>query len=68
MSFQMWVRRVPVCGGFTYRVFANDVSHEVLRPGTCFLYGIGWHPETNAFVSAGDDAIMWRHGFIRASE
>jgi hypothetical protein len=64
----MWVRRVAVCGGFMYRVFENDVDHEVLRPGTCFLYGIGWRAETNAFVSADDDAILWRRGFIRACE
>ena len=62
----MWAQRAPVFGGFMYRVFADDIDHEVLRPGTCYLYGVGWHPEMNAFVSTDDDAILWRHGLVRA--
>ena len=61
----MYVLRVPVCGGFVYRVYSNEVSHAVDPPGVCYLYSLGWHPETNALVSADDDAILRCHAFVR---
>jgi len=63
---RMYVLRVPVCGGFVYLVYSNEVSHAVDPPGVCYLYSLGWHPETNALVSADDDAILRRHAFVRA--
>jgi len=61
----MWVKRVPCAGGgFMYRLYVNDADHRVTWQGTCFLRGIGWHPETNAFVSNTDDWILWKHGLI----
>ena len=60
----MYVRRVPCAGGFLYRVYANDATHRVTRQGTVYLQNIGWHPELSAYVSTGDDAILWRHRLI----
>ena len=48
----MYVLRVPVCGGFVYRVYSTEVSHAVDSLGVCYHYSLGWHPETNALVRA----------------
>ena len=60
----MFVRRVPCAGGFMYRVYVNDADNHVTWQGACFLRNVGWHPETNAFVSKSDDALMFRHKLI----
>ena len=64
----MWVFRLEVPGGAEYHVYSSEVNYKVDWLGTNFLHGIGWRPETIAYVSVDDDAILWRHGFIRACE
>ena len=61
----MWVQRSPVLGGFMYRVYgAPFVDALVSQQGHTYLRNIGWHAETNCFVSASDDWILRRHGLI----
>ena len=60
----MWISRVACAGGYLYRLYVNDADHRVTPQGVIFLQNIGWHPETNAFVAASDDWILWRHGLI----
>ena len=61
----MWVQRSPVLGGFMYKVYgAPFVDALVSQQGHTYLRNIGWHAETNCFVSASDDWILRRHGLI----
>ena len=60
----MWISRVACAGGYLHRLHVNDADHRVTSQGVIFLQNIGWHPETNAFVTASDDWILWRHGLI----
>jgi len=60
----MWISRVPCAGGFLYRLYVNDADHRVLPQGVNYLWSIGWHPETHAFVAASDDWILWQRGLI----
>ena len=48
-----------------YRLYVNDADFSVTPEGVCFLRNIGWHPETNAFVAASDDWILWQRGMIK---
>ena len=58
----MWISRVACA--CLYRLYVNDADHRVTPRGVIFLQNIGLHFETNAFVAASGDWILWRHGLI----
>ena len=62
----MLVARTPTAGGYLYILYSTFVDTDVSWQGTNYLYAVGWHPDRNQFVSASDDAILLRHGLIRA--
>ncbi len=65
---RMWVWREAVPGGFRYHVYRTSVNARVDYLGVNYLYGVGWHPELDTFVSLDDDLILRRRGFLRLEE
>lgn len=65
---KMWVWREAAPGGFRYHVYRTTVNAQVDYLGVNYLYGIGWHPELDTFVSLDDDLILRRRGFILIEE